>query len=310
MKALTNSHKTIIKQLIWLRLSQMLVNERYKNGDFKIPIHLALGHESLAVAVDRAMGHNDNLILSHRNIHYNLIKMGSLIEEMNEYYLKDTGIANGHLGSMNLSNPEKSIAYTSSILGNNLGVATGYALGNKVFAKNGVVFVVTGDGGIEEGSFWESLVFMKSNHLRAIIIVENNQWSLGTKIEERRCNIDLDKLANSLGIEYLSLRGNDPFDYIKMVSSCRAKSVDKNTPVIIEVHLTTLGYWYMETQEYPEGKFINYHAGPALTIEMENYPLILSSNEDPLFVLKQYLSEKELMIISSKLLKQLELELI
>ena len=33
-------------------------------------------------------------------------------------------------------------------------------------------------------------------------------------------------------------------------------------------------------------------------------------NKDPLFVLKQYLTEKELMDISSKLLKQLELEII
>ena len=59
--------------------------------------------------------------------------------------------------------------------------------------KDKVVFVVTGDGAIEEGSLWESLVFMKSNNLNVIIIIENNQWSLGTKIEERRCKIDLDK---------------------------------------------------------------------------------------------------------------------
>tara|TARA_Y100000034_G_C6831153_1_gene375164 strand:- start:445 stop:1215 length:771 start_codon:yes stop_codon:yes gene_type:complete len=256
------------------------------------------------------MKNDDSLILSHRNIHYNLARMDTLKEEMDEYYLKDTGIANGHLGSMNMSNPKRNIVYSSSILGNNLPVATGFALGNKLNKKDEVVFVVTGDGAIEEGSLWESLLFMKSNNLNTVIIVENNQWSLGTKIEERRCDIYLDKIADSLGIDYTSLQGNNPFEYIEIVSSCRAKSVENNCPVILEVHLTTLGYWYMETEEYPEGKFINYHAGPAPSVEINDYPLISTSNEDPLFVLKEYLTEKELNDISSKLLKKLESELV
>jgi len=303
------NNSRIIEQIILLRLSQLFVNERYKKGDFKIPIHLALGHESLAVAVDRSMANNDSLFLTHRNIHYNLARIGTLREEMDEYYLKKTGIASGHLGSMNLSNPLRNIVYSSSILGNNLPVASGYALGNKVKKNNGVAFVVTGDGAIEEGSFYESLVFMKSNNLEIVVIVENNQWSLATKIDERRCDIDLGKLANSLGIEFFSLSGNDPFGYIKTVSSCRSKSLEHNSPVLIEAHLTTFGYWYMKTKEYPEGKFINYHAGPASEVEMGKYPLISPSDQDPLFVLKKYLSEKELIAISSKILKQLELEL-
>ena len=211
---------------------------------------------------------------------------------------------------MNLANPNDNIVYSSSILANNLSVASGYALGNKVNCKNGVVFVVTGDGAIEEGSFYESLIFMRRNNLKTVIIVENNQWSLGTKIDERRCSVDLDKLGKSIGIEYISLNGNDPFDYIKMISSCRRKALRNNTPILIEVHLTTLGYWYMKTKEYPEGKFINYHAGPAPEVEIKEYPLISSSDEDPLFVLKKHLLEEELVTMSSKILKQLELELL
>ena len=151
---------------------------------------------------------------------------------------------------------------------------------------------------------------MKSNDLKIIIVVENNNWSLATKIDERRCTIDLSKLADSIGIEYFSLSGNNPIDYIEKIGSYRAKSLENSSPVIIEAHLKTLGYWYMATSEYPEGKFINYHAGPAPEVEMTEYPLISLSDEDPLFVLQQYLSEKELRGISSKILRQLELELL
>jgi len=301
--------KQIIEEIIKLRLSQILVNEKYKDGDFKIPIHLAMGYESLAVALDKAMSNQDNLFLTHRNIHYNLARMGTLREEMDEYYLHSTGIAKGRLGSMNMSNPEKNIIYSSSILGNNLPVSTGFALGDKVNKKSSAVFVVTGDGAIEEGSLWESLVFMKSNELSMVIIVENNQWSLGTKIEERRYDIDMKKLASSLDVDYVSLQGNDPFEYIKTIKSCRGKAIEKKSPVILEVHLTTLGYWYMDTEEYPSGKFINYHAGPAPEVVLEDYPLLSESNEDPLFVLKKYLSEEELTEASLKILKNLKLEL-
>ena len=43
----------------------------------------------------------------------------SIKDEINEFRLKKDGLAGGLLGSMNLSNEEKNILYTSSILGNN-----------------------------------------------------------------------------------------------------------------------------------------------------------------------------------------------
>ena len=97
----------IIRKIIWLRSAQILVNDLYKSGEFVVPIHLAMGHESIAVAVDIVMQENDSLVLTHRNIHYNLSRIGTLKEVLDEYYLKETGLAKGHLGSMNLSNPDK-----------------------------------------------------------------------------------------------------------------------------------------------------------------------------------------------------------
>jgi TPP-dependent pyruvate/acetoin dehydrogenase alpha subunit len=289
---------SIIKKIIWLRLAQIIVNERYKNGDFVVPIHLALGHESIAIAIDSVMHENDSIFLTHRNIHYNLIRMGTLKEELDEYYLRDIGLAKGQLGSMNLSNPDRNIIYSSSILGNNLAVGSGFALGNRVKNPSGVVFISTGDGAIEEGAFYETLLFLKSNQLPSIIIVENNEWSLGTKIEERRSSIDLKKLVSSLEIEYLFLENNDPFDYIKHIDLLRNNAELNKTPILIEVKLTTFGFWHLKNQDYPEGKFINYHAGPAPELEVEDYPLFGSSFDDPLHVLKKYLSMGKLKEIS------------
>ena len=148
------SDLNLLEKILWLRMAQVIINELCKSKSFLVPIHLALGHETLAVAVDKVMKQSDKLFLSHRNVHYNLIKMGTLKEELDEYYLKESGIAGGRLGSMNLFNQSKNITYTSNILGNNLPVGCGYALGNKVKNEDGVTFIVTGDGAVEEGSFY------------------------------------------------------------------------------------------------------------------------------------------------------------
>jgi TPP-dependent pyruvate/acetoin dehydrogenase alpha subunit len=303
---------SIIKKIIWLRLAQIIVNSRYKNGDFKVPIHLALGHESIAAAVDSVMEKEDALLLTHRNIHYNLIRMGTLKEELDEYYLRESGLAGGHLGSMNLRNPDKNIVYSSSILGNNLGVGCGFALGNKVTNPNSVVFIQTGDGGIEEGSFYESLLFLKSNNLPCIIIVENNDWSLGTQIHERRAKINLAKMTDSLEIDYLFLEGNDPFEYKDSLHNTRIKAIKNNQPILVEVKLSTLGYWNLKNEDYPDGKHINYHAGPApevLEVCKKVYPLIVSGNTDPLFTLQKYLPLEQLVEISDDFIIQLQREI-
>jgi len=291
------------KDLLRIRLSQMVVNEKYKNGEFKVGIHLALGHEAIAVAVNSVMGSDDQLVLSHRNIHYNLARTKLLKPELDEYFLKKQGLGRGKLGSMNLANEEKNIVYTSSILGNNLPVAAGLALGKKAENFQGLVFVVTGDGAMEEGSFYESLEFMKSNALPCLVIIENNGWSLATRIKERRCDISLQKFGESMDIRYEKLNSNDPYEYIEKLITLRKFVLDNKTPVLIEVELTTLGGWYIQE------RFVNYHAGPAPEINLIDWPLIEASNKDPVFVLQKYFKQDLLKEISKEILKSLKQEI-
>ena len=78
----------LAKKTIWLRVAQLLINDRYKNGDFKVPVHLAMGHEAVAVAVDAVMQQDDVLLVTHRNVHYNLARQGTLKEELDELKLQ------------------------------------------------------------------------------------------------------------------------------------------------------------------------------------------------------------------------------
>ncbi len=281
-----NADLQLAREVLRLRLSQLIINEKYKAGLFKVPIHIAMGHEAIAVAVDAAMKENDLLSCSHRNMHYNLARAKTLKPIIDEYLLKPSGLAKGELGSMNLANEKKNIAYTSSILGNNLPVATGLALGQKVKRNNGLVIVETGDGAMEEGAFYESLLFAKSNSLALLVIVENNQWSMHTKIAERRLDINVAKFAESLGTIYENFSSNDVYDYSERLLKIRTRILTERAPAVLEVNLTTLGGWSVKN---PDGsdRFIHPHSGPVSGATLAEWPELEHSKNDPLFVLAQ-----------------------
>jgi len=301
---------SLAEKILRIRLAQMIVNENYKSGQFKIPIHLAFGHETFAVAINEIMGDEDKLILTHRNIAYNLARLGKLRPIMDEYFLKSTGLDNAKSGSMNLINPSKGLIYTSSILGNNFSVAAGIAMSLEIKQKDGIVIVLGGDGSLEEGSFHESILMFKSLNLSGLLIIENNDWSMATKISERRIPIDLEIFAKSYDVKFVRLSGNDPLNYIQELKNLKEYSKKNNELVCVELMVNTLGDWIMTNDQNPDGKFINYHAGPAPTVDVKSCPaLIKENNSDPIFVLIDLLGVDELNKISDKIRNELEDEI-
>ena len=256
------------------------------------------------------MEENDKLVLSHRNVAYNLARIGKLKPILDEYYLKPSGLVNGKTGSMNLTNMKKGIIYSSSILGNNFSVGTGIAMGEKLRSEGGITIVLAGDGSIEEGSFHESLLMLKSLELSALVVVENNEWSMSTKISDRRHSIDLDKFATAYDIKYVKISGNDPNNYIKTLYDLKQISLKEKSPVLIEVMVTTIGEWKLKTPEFPDGKMVNYHAGPAPTVDLEKGNLkILDDPRDPIFVLEKQVGSKKIEEVTKTILKELNNEI-
>jgi len=199
-----------------MRAIQLSINKKMLEGQFKIPIHLAIGHEAVSACLAEAFSPSDKLLLTHRNMHFQLA-FGATEEQLtNEYLLKPSGLASGKLGSMNLMNPNTGNIYTSNILGNNFSVALGIALSLKLKKQDGVVWIITGDGAIEEGAFYEAVLIAASLKLPIVFVVENNKWSLGTSILERRTEIDLCKFADSMNVGFQSLKDNDINNYFSI----------------------------------------------------------------------------------------------
>jgi pyruvate dehydrogenase E1 component alpha subunit len=281
----------LAEEVVRLRYWQHLLNEDLKTRAFSVPVHLAFGHEAIAVAVTAVMTNDDQLVLSHRNVAYNLARAGELGPIRDEYLGLSTGIAGGRLGSMNLAQPQRGIAYSSSILGNNLSVACGLAIAKTLTATSGNVMVLTGDGAIEEGAFYETLVFAKTHGLRLEIVIENNDMSMASTITERRVPISVAHLCAAVDVPFTQLSGNDVFEYVEFFGRLRTQLDERSGPVCVEVIVAAL----------------NEHAGPTpgwptdpKNIDLANGLIVQNSDADPLFVLGSRLGANSINEMSAR----------
>lgn len=282
----------LLREILRLRLGMMRINDLIKQKAFQVPVHLAFGHEAIAVAVADIMGDNDRLLLTHRNIHYNIARNPHIRGEIDEYRLLETGLGGGRFGAMNLTNPARGIVYTSSILGNCLPVAAGVAKGLAMRGKMAATIAVTGDGAMEEGAFYEALMMARSLALPIIFLVENNQWSMYTRIDERRCPVDLQRMAEAFAVPYCRLSGGDPAAYRDQLSALRTAAVARGEPCIVEVALSTLGdYWVEEPGR--ARRYINYHHGAVGSLSYADDPILEASERDPLHLLARRFSPME-----------------
>jgi TPP-dependent pyruvate/acetoin dehydrogenase alpha subunit len=280
----TSSNHHLELEMIKLRYWQHVMNEELKKKAFNIPIHGSLGNEAVAVAVSNMMSADDQLVLTHRNMAYNLVRNGALKPVFDEYKMSPAGVAEGKLGSMNLTNPARGIVYSSSILGNNYSVGCGLALAKQVKQQPGIVVVMTGDGAMEEGGFYEALVFARSHNLKVMIIIENNNHSLASTIDQRRCPISVEHLCEAVSVPFNCLSGNNVFEYVPALTALRAEMDTQSTPDCVEVMMSLL----------------NQHAGPTpgwptdpMNVDIKNGLVVDHTPRDPLFVLQQTMGETQ-----------------
>ena len=278
-----------------LRLWQMEINEELKKKRFKVPVHLGLGTEALVVAIASVIQSGDNLLLTHRNAAFNLVLAEDPKAVVREYDGLNDGLAFGRLGSMNLVNPKSGIVYSSSILANNISVACGCAYGQRITQSQNSTVVLTGDGAMEEGAFYEGLVFAKSHQLPLVVVVDNNDYSMASAISQRRCNINLELFCKSIGINYLMLVGNDVNAYVKDLEEASRWLRTNCSPIVVEAHTTLL----------------NQHAGPTpgwptdpMQVHLSTGLVIAEDKSDPVFVLKEKYGEITFLKIESEVLSE------
>lgn len=123
-----------------------------------------------------AAQNRDRIILSKEHARFAQVcvlnEMGLLDDDVVETYLQDGAIAGHDMYNVVGSPKIASVDIASGSLGHGLGVGIGLAIANP---NN--MYVIVGDGELQEGSCWESIMFIGHHKLKnlTLIIDRNNQ---------------------------------------------------------------------------------------------------------------------------------------
>lgn len=133
------------------------------------------------------------------------------------------------------------IRIASGSLGQGISVAAGAALAKKMNGDSRWVFVLTGDGELQEGQNWEAIMFAAAKKVDNLILtVDWNDCQIdGTT--QQVCDLgDLEAKFKAFGWEVLTMNGNVVDDVIFTVSEAQLKS-KKGKPVVILMR-TQMGF--------------------------------------------------------------------
>lgn len=229
----------LYKCMSLIRRFELRLAEIYHTDVIKSPVHLSVGQEAIAAAVCDPLEKDDFVSNTYRCHATYIAKGGDLNAMMAELYGKQTGCAGGKAGSMHLIDIENGVMGASAVVGSTIPVATGYALAMKKEAKKTerqrIVVCIFGDGGTEEGCFYESLNFASLQRLPILYVCENNRLAIHTPLEKRWATEKLCERVATFGIETHKIIEPDVFALRDTVAKAiKQIKQQQSGPVFIE----------------------------------------------------------------------------
>lgn len=220
--------------MVMIRRFEEKIIELYPEQEIKTPVHLYIGEEAIAAGVCANLEKDDYIFSTHRCHGHYIAKGGDLGGLMAELYGKKTGCSKGKGGSMHLVDPEVGILGTSSIVGGITPLAVGTALASAM-QKNGRISVAfVGDGGVDEGSFQESLNFASLKKLPVIFVCENNFYAVISHQRARQSADNIVQKAESYLVPGTSVNGNDVIGVFRATRDAVARAKRGDGPSLIE----------------------------------------------------------------------------
>ena len=151
------------------------------------------------------------------------------------------------------------VANTGS-LGMGISKAKGMVRANRHLGKTGRVFVLTGDGELQEGQIWESLVSAANDRLHEIVtIVDHNKLQSDRRVSQTSDLGDLESKFRSFGWEVRRVDGHDLTGFAKTLSDLRNSSLPK---LILADTVKGCGVSFMEhTAMESDAALYRFHSG-------------------------------------------------
>ena len=241
-------------------------------------LHLYIGQEAISTAVANVMRIGQDSVITAYRDHGIALALGMTANEcMAELFGKIDGCSRGKGGSMHFFSAEKRLFGGHGIVGGHIPVGIGIAFAHKYKEDGGVCLCFFGDGAVNQGSFHEAANLAALYKLPVVLVVENNQYAMGTAVHRASAEPDLFKQAVGYNMPGAVADGMDVFDCYRAFKQ-HIEMARENRPSLLEVRT----YRYRGHSMSDPGK---YRTKEELDERKDN---------DPIIRLKAYLLEKKL----------------
>lgn len=193
------------------RIRQSIIDMVFTSGEGHIPSSLSVV-EILYVIYNNFISKNVNTHNSNRNMFvlskghasaalYAVLHHFSLLDENLLTYCKYKSNLGGHPDR----NKIPAVEASTGSLGHGLPIALGFALSKKIKEDSGIVFTLVGDGEMNEGSIWESIMVTKNLSIDNILLIIDNNLS-----QSYATKFDYKAILESFGWVGVNIDGHNP----------------------------------------------------------------------------------------------------
>ncbi len=209
----------LTQALPWYRL--MLLTRRleeeteraFRRGKIGGYLHVYSGQEAVAAGFLAELRADDIFFTSYRDHAHALFRGAPPGAVMAELYGKATGLARGKGGSMHLFDVARGFYGGYGIVGGHIPLAVGAAYALRYRGGDRVCLCFLGDGAMNSGAFHEPLnmagLWGSSGLCPIVVIVENNEYAMGTSVARSSAVTDLASRFSAYAIPHERIDGMD-----------------------------------------------------------------------------------------------------
>ena len=193
-----------------IRTFEERVSELFIKGESAgTMLHLSIGEELGPTSVGAAMMENDTFTTHHRGHGIFVARGGDPNKMLAEIAGKKDGYCKGKGGSMHIADMQLGHLGANAIVGGGIPTVVGAGMSYKYLKEERVSVAFFGDGAMQQGILYESMNMASLWKLPVVFCCINNQYGMGTKIENAVGVKDFSKRAESFGLKTLHINDLD-----------------------------------------------------------------------------------------------------
>ena len=215
--------REMYRRMVLIRRFEDQLYTLFLQGVVPGTLHQYQGQEAVAVGVCIALRPDDVIFSTHRPVGHFLARGSSARGIASEIMGKATGCAGGKGGQMHLTDVSVGAMPSNAVVGANIPIATGAALGFQLRGQDRVAVSFFGDGASNTGAFHEGVNLAAVKDAPVIFVCENNQYGASTPISSMLRIADIADRAAAYGISGCVVDGMD----VLAVHQAALKAVEK-----------------------------------------------------------------------------------